>query len=93
LSTIAEKIASAGQFREASQRVSDFLAIARALASSRTEGEAARMLRQRPNADRLLEQFEQRAAVSPATTTDATWGEPLSQFQLSATAFAESLRR
>jgi hypothetical protein len=57
--TVPERIANAAAFIDRSERANQFLAIAKALCASKTETEARFFLRKRPNADRVLQAFEQ----------------------------------
>jgi hypothetical protein len=92
VTTIARRIGEISASVETNLRANEFLAIARALACSRTVSAAEDFLRKRPVADRVLEAFQQRAAVPAGSTTDSTWAGPLSAYQLSSTAFEETLR-
>jgi Phage capsid family len=92
VTTIAQRVGQISASVETNLRCNEFLAIARALAATRTPQEAERFLRSRPVNDRVLTAFEERAAVLPATTTDSTWAAPLSPYTLASDAFAASLR-
>jgi hypothetical protein len=92
VTTIARRIGEISTSVEQNLRANEFLAIARALACTRTLGQAEQFLRSRPVSDRVLEAFNQRAAVPGGLSTDSTWAAPLSQYSLSSDAFAEGLR-
>jgi Phage capsid family len=92
MATVPQRIADAQRFVEHSQRVNDFVRLAAALCATSTPAEAERVLRRLPNGDRLAQLLVERAGVPAGLTSDATWAAPLSQYQLSSAAFAESLR-
>src|SRR5262245_11446462 len=73
-------------------RAAEFVQIARALAASRSDVQAADFLRKRPVHDSVREAFETRAAVPAGQTTDSTWAGALTPYTQLSDAFGESLR-
>jgi Phage capsid family len=96
--TIAQRVSEFSQSADRQARVGEFLMGARALLASWDVEEARSFLRLHHATERCREGFEAahavigRAATPAGVTYDSSWAGPLATYELSATAFAESLR-
>jgi HK97 family phage major capsid protein len=92
MASIPQRIGQYAQSVDSHARATEFLQVCRALAAERHSSDQRAFLRRMSAGDRTLQVLEERAAAFAGTTTDSTWGAPLSQFTLASNAFAEGLR-